>query len=60
VNVCDDNGVTPLHLASKNGNKYLVQLLIDKGADVSAQDKDGNIPLSLASEKDIIKILSNS
>ena len=39
-------GSTPLHLASKNGLESVVQLLIDKGADVNAVDKVGTSGLA--------------
>ncbi len=32
---------TPLHVACKAGNQVLVSLLIDKGADVNAKNKQG-------------------
>lgn len=38
-------GTTLLHSASKSGNKELVRLLIQEGADVNAQDEDGESPL---------------
>ncbi|HEY0009214.1 MAG TPA: ankyrin repeat domain-containing protein [Tepidisphaeraceae bacterium] len=36
---------TPLHAAALNLNRPLVQRLIEKGADVGAQQKDGQTPL---------------
>lgn len=38
-------GTTLLHSASKSGNMELVRLLIREGADVNAQDEDGESPL---------------
>lgn len=38
-------GTTLLHSASKSGNIELVRLLIQEGADVNAQDEDGESPL---------------
>lgn len=34
VNKADDDGVTPLHIASQNGHKACVRLLVDGVADV--------------------------
>src|SRR6266478_4828778 len=41
---------TPLHLASENGHLDVVHFLLERDADVSAQDKDGRTPLHLASQ----------
>ena len=38
-------GITLLHSASSSGNMELVSLLIREGADVNAQDEDGESPL---------------
>ncbi|KAG8527877.1 uncharacterized protein KY384_006793 [Bacidia gigantensis] len=38
-------GTTLLHSASRSGNLELVRLLIREGADVNAQDEDGESPL---------------
>ena len=45
------NSVTPLHVALSNrhGQPKFVSMLIEHGADVSAQDKDRQTPLHLAS-----------
>jgi len=38
-------GYRPLHAAIRKGNKELVELLINKGADVNGRDLRGNTPL---------------
>jgi len=42
------NGYTPLHLASRNGQESVVELLIEEGADHSVVDNFGRIPLDIA------------
>lgn len=42
------NGVTPLHLAAEKGYSAIVQLLIDSGADLLAQNGKGDTPLDIA------------
>ncbi len=37
----DEDGVTPLMLAAKEGNDWVVRTLLQAGADVNARDKDG-------------------
>ncbi|WAR26287.1 PARPT-like protein [Mya arenaria] len=39
---------TPLHLAVVRQHKRTIELLLNKKADVNAQDKDGNTPLHLS------------
>ena len=45
-------GMTPLMLAALDGSENLVQLFIDKGADVNAKTPSGFTALSLAKEQD--------
>ena len=46
----DQDGSTPLHLASERGHLDLARLLVEHGANVAAQDQDESTPLHLASE----------
>jgi len=41
--------MTPLHLAAKEGHATTVQLLLDKGAAINNQDKNGRTALHLSS-----------
>jgi ankyrin repeat protein len=52
VNVLDDHKATPLHDASGNsGNTEVISALLRAGANIEAQDADGDTPLSWAAEK---------
>ena len=60
----DESGLRPLHVAAGKGRLDVVQLLIDKGADVNAKDKQwGNAPLHYAMiliHPDMAKLLVDS
>ena len=38
LQLTDNDGRTPLHLASANGHRELLTILIGQGADIDAQD----------------------
>ena len=44
----DNNELTPLHWAAREGRKEVAELLISKGAEVNIQDKYINTPLDMA------------
>ncbi|MCC2646674.1 MAG: ankrd52 [Rickettsiaceae bacterium] len=48
VNHASELGITPLHLAVRNGNNKIVKLLIKKGAEINSQDHQGVTPLGYA------------
>ena len=49
INVKDNNGATPLQWASSRGYTEVVNLLIEKGADIHVKDNNGLTPLHWAS-----------
>jgi pectate lyase len=63
VNIRDDKGRTPLHIASwyaANKNPKVVELLLSKGADINAKDNKGKTVLSYATENghtEIVELL---
>ncbi|CAI4230935.1 unnamed protein product [Auanema sp. JU1783] len=59
-NVNDDEGQTPLHMAVAWGQSEVVKALIEKGADLNAQDVDGRTACHIAvreSNKEALTIL---
>jgi len=52
------NGATALILASYNGHEALVQILIDRGANVNAADNDGKTALMRAVQQNYLTISS--
>ncbi|XP_036816262.1 ankyrin-3 isoform X11 [Oncorhynchus mykiss] len=63
INICNQNGLNALHLASKEGHAEVVTQLIKLGANVDASTKKGNTALhiaSLAGQVDVVKELVTS
>ncbi|XP_045557191.1 ankyrin-3 isoform X30 [Salmo salar] len=63
INICNQNGLNALHLASKEGHAEVVTQLIKLGANVDAATKKGNTALhiaSLAGQVDVVKELVTS
>jgi len=51
---------TPLHWASFKGHKAVVALLLEKGADINALNKDGRTPFMMAAgfgQQDVVELL---
>ncbi|CAG0911253.1 unnamed protein product, partial [Cyprideis torosa] len=51
VNARDDDGWTPLLLATRRGHHFIVHLLLAHGADLNIRDCDKQTPLHLASRR---------
>jgi ankyrin repeat protein/predicted DNA-binding WGR domain protein len=51
----DIYGRSPLHYASSGHNSKLINLLLEKGAQINKHDKEGNTPLIKSVEGDLIK-----
>ena len=47
INSQDNNKWTPLHFASKEGHKQVVEFLLKQGADLNIKDKHGKTPFHL-------------
>ena len=48
IDIPTESGMTPLHYACQNGNKKIVDLLIDLGANINSIDRKGNSCLHYA------------
>ncbi|XP_055503199.1 ankyrin-3 isoform X15 [Leucoraja erinacea] len=60
INICNQNGLNALHLASKEGHIGIVSELIQLGANVDAATKKGNTALhiaSLAGQTEVVHVL---
>jgi len=51
LNLPDDAGLTPLHLAASSCHTNVVVLLLDQGAQIDCPAKDGATPLHLAAQE---------
>ena len=60
VNESDDNGWTPLHIASHIEYEEMIELLIDKNANVNVKRKDGATPIDMARDMVIINLLQTN
>ena len=58
VNICDENGRTPLFFASSNGHQDLCFYLLNKGADPNKTDINGKSAISVAIQKEFQEIVS--
>lgn len=63
IDRADSRGVTPLLIASFNGHKGVVKILLEKGANFERKNDDGVNPLHAASEnghKSVVKLILKS
>ncbi|MEE9443648.1 MAG: ankyrin repeat domain-containing protein [candidate division Zixibacteria bacterium] len=60
IGIRNDRGSTALHFAAENGHLQIVELLLDRGADLEAIDVDGDTPLmgaAIRGHSEIFKML---
>ena len=51
------DNATPLHLAGQMGHAKISRFLLERGADVTAQDKNGSTPLHLSSQCEQLEVV---
>lgn len=51
----NQDGLTPLHCAARSGHEGVVDLLLDKGAPISAKTKNGLAALHMSSQGDHVE-----
>ena len=57
VDARDDDHVTPLHLAARNGKHEFIPVLLSHGANVHVRDKRSQTPSDVASTKEVMNLL---
>ena len=60
LNVADEQGNTPLHLAVRGGKLEVVAAFLEAGADACAKDADGKMPIELTEQADMIAMLKKA
>lgn len=58
IELKDQDGQTALHYAASCGHTDIVKYLVELGANTAVKDADGATPLDIASEPDIVSLLS--
>ncbi|XP_069677201.1 poly [ADP-ribose] polymerase tankyrase-1-like [Periplaneta americana] len=57
VTLTDKNGNTAMHYAAKGRDKHIVQMLVLKGANLEAENSDGETPLSVSESAAVTRTL---
>jgi ankyrin repeat protein len=63
VNAPKTNGLTPLHLAARNGDMETIKLLLAHGANINAAASDGGTPMNSALKRghpDVVEFLKSA
>jgi ankyrin repeat protein len=56
LDAADRHQVRPLHLAAINNHSSVVKALVDKGANITKQDTDGDLPTHWAATKGHVQV----
>ncbi|KAK1162097.1 ankyrin repeat domain-containing protein 27-like isoform X1 [Acipenser oxyrinchus oxyrinchus] len=59
VNISNQDGFTPLHVAALHGHASLVSLLIGNGANINAQNTQSATPLHLACQNSHLQVVTS-
>jgi ankyrin repeat protein len=60
INKAQNDGCTPLHMASQQGHVDVVRVLLEQGADINKAKNNGCTPLFMASQDghvDVVRVL---
>ena len=57
MNPLDDQGNTPLHLATDSNNQECAEILLLRGADSTITNQKGMAPIHIIAEKDLVDML---
>ena len=58
IEMGDNRGRTPLHLAAREANKASIRILLDRGANIKAEDTKGLLPLDYAAVTGSLEVFS--
>ncbi|XP_062510531.1 synphilin-1-like isoform X2 [Corticium candelabrum] len=50
MSLADDTGVTPAHIAARQGHLHCLQVLVEANVDVTNEDEDGQTPIDWANQ----------
>lgn len=53
-----DGGLRPLHVAALKGNLQVIEILLQKGADIEGQDEDGLTPIIYSAQSRSVTVLN--
>ena len=58
IELSDNRGCTPLHLAARRADEASIQVLLSRGANIKAEDREGLLPLDHAAVSESLQVFS--